>query len=316
MADEPSASAEQPVSSQLREAAKWLIASFGAIAAVVAAGIQFGDVGKLSGWDLRWALAGAALAFGGIGAATYAVMRLLVPRARSVTELDTANADDPAVKYMTNNPEVLQGYTSIGNLRQARDEDRATYQTALQAWRNQPSQQTAAAVKTAAALQAPTDAIADNVVFWANYQTLKRDFDRAMRRFVLPGIGAAAVGLTLFAIKVSEPASPSSASLKAAQLSNATLHGSDLHNADLSGADLSAADLTDADLSNADLTGSKFDGANLTGANLKGAMTDKTTSFAGATWHQTHCPDGTSSDQADNSCLAHLHGEEKSSSNP
>jgi hypothetical protein len=60
--------------------------------------------------------------------------------------------------------------------------------------------------------------------------------------------------------------------------------------ADLAWADLVGADLADTDLNGADLTA-----ANLTRANL-----------TGITWGNTTCPDGTNSDNDDNTCIDNL----------
>jgi uncharacterized protein YjbI with pentapeptide repeats len=73
-----------------------------------------------------------------------------------------------------------------------------------------------------------------------------------------------------------------------------------LQNAPLSHADLSYAVLTGAKLNNADLAGANLTQANLTKAVLSGA------NLAGVTWSGTTCPDATNSNEAGDSCSAHL----------
>jgi hypothetical protein len=73
-----------------------------------------------------------------------------------------------------------------------------------------------------------------------------------------------------------------------------------LQTAPLSHADLSYAVLTGAKLNNADLAGANLTQANLTKAVLSGA------NLAGVTWSGTTCPDATNSNEAGDSCSAHL----------
>jgi hypothetical protein len=75
--------------------------------------------------------------------------------------------------------------------------------------------------------------------------------------------------------------------LTGANLQGANLQGTDLHDSNLTGANLTAANLQGANMWNADLTS-----ANLTGANLEGVR-----------WLDTTCPDGTNSDDHDDTCV-------------
>jgi pentapeptide repeat protein len=306
---------EVPAVSQIQDAAKWMIGAFGAVAAIVAAGIQFGDIGKLTGWDLVLAIAGTALAFLGIAVSIYAIARLLVPPARSVNDLVASDDQDAAVKWLNENLDVLTGFDSLAALKSAREEDRKRYREAYEVWRKEPTEEHAKRLRAATELQKPTDEIASRVVSWANYHTLRASFEKSLRAVVLPAIVLAAGGLSLFAVKVSEKQPDQVVS----NLEGRTLSGSDLTSADLGAANLkkanlSTANLTDANLEDTDLSGANLSDANLSGATLKGATVDKETNLDGVTWAKTICPDGTKSSDAGETCQAHLRAPEEEES--
>ncbi|MDQ3678614.1 MAG: pentapeptide repeat-containing protein [Actinomycetota bacterium] len=288
-----------------------MIGAFGAVAAVVAAGIQFGDIGKLHDGDLRWAITGAVAAFGGVSVAMYAVARLLVPRTRSVAELAGIDAvdpsKDPATRDLSSNPQVLGPFDSLEELNEALIADRLLYRRALNDWRGDPCEANTQVLNIASTLEGPTREAEGRFLDWANYTTLKQSFDRRMNGVVLPALAVAAAGLTLFAIKVSEEQPKQEASdLQGAQLANAGLRGARLHAAVLVRARLTRADLRSADLSAADLRGAMLTHADLRGANLDGAKVDKKTTVDGERWGHTTCPDGRNSDDVGRSCDAHL----------
>jgi len=70
---------------RLRDSAKWLVAAFGAVAAVVFAGLTVADLGAVTGHRLTIALIGATVAIAGIIAALSMAMRLA---GASTTSLD------------------------------------------------------------------------------------------------------------------------------------------------------------------------------------------------------------------------------------
>src|SRR4051812_30394410 len=76
---------------RLRTTAKWLVVSAGAVAAVVVAGLNFADIGKLTpateDYRLWVALAGAVAAVSGIGWMLYATVALAGASTVGVAEL-------------------------------------------------------------------------------------------------------------------------------------------------------------------------------------------------------------------------------------
>ena len=73
-----------------------------------------------------------------------------------------------------------------------------------------------------------------------------------------------------------------------------------LTNADFSGDNLDGSNLTDADLS-----GTEFVNANLQNTTFTGTTGDATTDVTGVTWLDTTCPDGTNSNEDNDTCLGH-----------
>jgi hypothetical protein len=119
-------------------------------------------------------------------------------------------------------------------------------------------------------------ALRDEIQSYAQYIAMRSVF----RRLLISAV-VAAVGITLF-VWAANPPPPASATVS------------------LRGADMTGADLRDADLTAADLTGADFTGADLSGARMAGAR------LKDVVWARTTCPDGSSSDQHDTTCLGHL----------
>ncbi len=290
---------------KLRDSAKWLIASFGAIGAALATGIQFSSLGALGGWDLVVALIGSALVLAGVALAIYSVADVLAPAGRTLTDIAGASNEDAARKFFQENPELLQAFKTVGDLKTAFDRDYELYVSTFAAWHRDPTAASTKKLRLVQQLGAPTAEIATNVISWANYQTLQADYRKMLYWRVVPALILVSVGLVLFILKVTSPESVTPSALPAARLQGADLGRAQLSGADLRKANLAKAKLIDADLSNTKLDGASLAGADLTGANLSGASVDGT-SFLNAVWNHTTCPDGTNSDQANSSCQAHL----------
>lgn len=80
----------------------------------------------------------------------------------------------------------------------------------------------------------------------------------------------------------------------------ASFDGSDLHRIDMRNGDLRVTSFVGSDLRYARLDGVDFSGADLTGARINSA-----TSFAGVTWSNTTCRDGSNSDANGGTCIGH-----------
>ena len=92
-----------------RSAAKWLIASFGALGAALVASLQVKDLGSLSGSEKAWAIWGFVVAMAGVLLAVAAASSILA--AQSV-ELQEIRDKSYLNRYFTSRRDLLQGFGS------------------------------------------------------------------------------------------------------------------------------------------------------------------------------------------------------------
>ena len=101
----------------------------------------------------------------------------------------------------------------------------------------------------------------------------------------------------------------SNQNIKGSNLQNATFNNTNFQIANLSGVNAPNASFLNANFTGAKLAGSTFQGANFTGANLTGANLKganfKNAIMTGVTWSNTICPDGTTSNNDNNTCTGH-----------
>jgi uncharacterized repeat protein (TIGR01451 family) len=93
--------------------------------------------------------------------------------------------------------------------------------------------------------------------------------------------------------------------LTGAIFTGATVEDTGFEDANLTDADLSDDNLDGSNLTGADLSGTDFVDANLQNATFTGTTGDATTDVTGVTWLDTTCPDGTNSNEDDDTCLGH-----------
>lgn len=279
---------------RIRDTAKWLIAAFAAIGAVLIAGTQLSSVGGLptclprSADCLRlWvALPSAALALGAVAFAVSAITAVLLPRVATLSSL-RKELSDPKSKiagYFRSNPELLQGFPTIESL--ACERERLVKNQSQLAEQYDRTEDAAGRKQLASRLEEVYADLKDledrisQIADTADYQSLSEDFRKAVRRVFFCG-AIAATGIAAFAWAANPPQPDQPAP-------------------SLRGANLTGALLTGANLVNADVTGTDFTNANLRGANMSGVDPKD------ATWKNTICPDGTNSDLADGTCAGHL----------
>ena len=266
---------------RIRDAAKWLIGAAAAVGAALIAGSQLSNIGQLPvGVRLVAAVAGVVVALVSVVIAIWVSVQILLPVGVTLTDLaEHWDADDRAdVRFFQRYPRQL-GYDSPAALIDAR-------QKALAAQRAKPKKSglfgrgTTPDAEAAQARVDEIDARIRTVLQTAQYEILKDEFGRVLRK-LLAASAVAAVGIIVFAWAANPPKRPDVST---------SLTNVDLSRADLRGADLKGVDLTGADLSN----------ANLKGADLSGAV------IRGVTWSHTICPDGTNSDDHDQTWRGHL----------
>jgi hypothetical protein len=324
VAEDDVASGLQGSVERVRTSARWILAAFGALGTALAIGAQFSDLGKLEGSAREWGLLGVGLAFLGFGLAIAAGGAVLVPRGQALKALAereqrerSRTPDDPALmsrhpalRLLDERPELLAPFTSVGDLQKSRTHALSMFSGAYKAWRKEPDDAKLRQQAKAAADEVNmVEPVVTRVLSWADYAVVRSVYSRALFVGVFPGVILAAVGLTLFALNISDtpPPTPAAAEvrlenvdLRGLKLEGMVFHGADLKGADLSTAHLAHADLSAANLDEANLTGADLTQANLDGASLKGAT------LARITWGKTTCPDGRLSDDVGGSCQAHL----------
>ncbi len=297
---------------RVRESAAWLVGAFGAVALLLAPGLQLADLGALDGKRLAVAVGSAIVAAIALGAAVALIAPLL--RSSTTTVVDLGQSSRPwaqqVVAALNANTTLFQGVaTSVASLI-ASDENA---RWALSTVRSQ-RKGTAEALRRAQAALAAAPSIGVRqantacdiararharaaervkgaestlrviehataaVEAVARFYELEIGFRRVRDRVVLCTIVVAGA-MASIAI-ASHPPPPGVA---------------DFSHARLTAVDLSGTDLRDATFEHATLVR-----VDLTGANLAGADLDD------VTWRAVRCPDRRNSDNVGGTCEHHL----------
>lgn len=279
---------------RIRDVTKWFVGGLAAAATALIAGTQISSLGEVCGpyassCGRLWGAMGiGALALAGLGLAAWSALRVLIPREFGLSSLiaEWGRGDKSAVyNYFTANPEMLQGLGEPPQIRVLRDQQLQRFRDLVNQWNGatdpRDKSRLAIQVNDAHAYLEDLESRIRQICDIATYEDLSHDFRHRRLMGTFLGGAAAAIGIVLFAWLANPPerlATPIS------------LRSADLTGADLSGASLRGADLTGADLSRAELLG-----ADLRDAKVKDVV-----------WVSTTCPDGTNSNDANSSCVAHL----------
>lgn len=305
MSDAP-VSALQDAANRVRDTAKWLLTTAGAVGAALLVGVQLTSLGKLDSGAKLIATGAVFVGLLGLAYAIQGISRLLLPRFFTLTTLVGA-ASNPARHFLDANPELLRGFGTITDLKSARETDVAGWKKAYDAWTiDAVNPEKVTALKVAEARAAVTGQVAESVSEWASLVYLRHQYRHAVKYRVVPGITAAAIAALIFVfIAAPKTDDATKGTAPARSLAGLTLNFAQLPSVDLSGADLRDTKLRSANLEKANLSKAQMGRADLTGANLRGADLAEA-NIEGVVWDQTTCPDGTISDQAKNTCAAHL----------
>jgi hypothetical protein len=213
---DPKASSDAPAEGQgtlgqaaerIRESAKWLIATFGAVGAILVAGLQLSQIGHLSGEGNRlgWAVLALAVALLGvvlaIGAASSVVMKSFV----SLKSLSEAAPGSDEKKPVEGDIGLLGGYETVEGLKEAYDSAITSRRQAFEEYfkntGDTAKRDAAQAADQWAVLlgQAQTHAV-DRASF-----SLVRSAYRRARWLILLGALLAAAGIALFGWAANPP---------------------------------------------------------------------------------------------------------------
>jgi uncharacterized protein YjbI with pentapeptide repeats len=289
----------------MRDSAKWVLTTLGAIGAVLVSGIGLSSLANLhQTLYLVIAIVGLLVALAGVGwaiAQTAAILQPSTVRFAQLADLEPAAQQQNRPRYLKPlfpaDADRLRGLgTSYAQLHAGFATALTARAAALQANYQNPS---AAPLATAAqAAQARAKLYGDTI---AGITAEAAYLEIKARLSTYRQLGAAAcvvAGVVVFALALALPI-----------WKNPDLHGAKLTHVQLNGvrlqrADFSAMMLSDVTLRDADLRGADFDHATLTRVDLMGANVSGA-SFDGTTWHGSICPDGTNSDVDGNSCSTH-----------
>jgi hypothetical protein len=303
---EAAASPLEDATNRVRDSAKWLLTTAGAVGAALLVGVQLTSLGKLDQGTKIFAVLVVLFGLVGIGFAIWGVARLLLPVSVTLTELVALPLDDPIRKFLDTNPELLRGFASTQELGTSRRADVAAWNVAFANWQaDTKDPERVRALQVAVQREQVSREAVETVSEWAALQSLTRDYHRALRKIV-PGIVVAALAAIIFVFLAAPPAAAETATKPPVRnLAGLTLSFGQLSGVDLSGADLSDtkfrnSNLEKATLTKTTMTRTDFSGANLRGADLSGVKLDS------VVWEHTTCPDGTNSDLAGGTCAAHL----------
>lgn len=326
--NEDAAPAQQPAyvkqfqdsGERVRNAAKWLLTIFAAVAALLVAGTQFSSIGSLDwGWRLAIGLIAGVAGLFGAAFIVWLLLDVMIVSEVTIDDLERQARDagnvsgepeesSTLVKYIERNPAELLGFDSIGELarayRSALTESRKyglAYYDLLLAGKMEDDPLVLAAERKASASDDRRDYVQATVSYLVQlmaYEQLRLKLRGIRRVGLFLGAFLAAGGVGVFAWAVN-PAKESPAA-KPAGLSGAVLTDAQLTRANLVGANLRGAHLERAVLIGSDLTGANLTDATLRGADLRGAQ------LKDVTWSNTVCPDGTNSDVHSKGCEKNL----------
>ena len=302
----PEPAAHEDAKTDTRTAAKWLIAAFAGVGALLLSGIGLSSLGQIDGDRLTLAIASFAVGATGVIVAVYLITDVLTPSPVTLADLalyeknrnlragDQRN--DELVAYFEADPTLLQGIVDTEatqpkemlilaseRYRKAVDERFRTSEAYWQASEESGSSSPQAKQAEAKAVTADTRASTMHTTvrriekIGSAQQTVLAFRARRGPLAVAAIFVAGSIGV--FAVASNPPDPP-----------HADLRGAVLENVDLSGASLREANLE----------GMTIRSANLEETNLEGANIEKTV------WVDTVCPDGTSSDSAGETCAGHL----------
>lgn len=297
-----------------RAAAKWLIAAFAAVGAVLIGGLGLSSIGDLSEGHLITAAVAFMIAIGGVVAAITLVADVLTPSPTTLKDLanrqrkrnekrggderNAANSRDPLVEYLEGDPSFLQGIAGDVAVDQSLIKACERYEMAV-AERSSAAEacwslESSGEIPTyTTEMQRPLHpaevklevAIARGGMMHETVRRLERiaaaqqtvEKLRGLRWKLTALAVVVAVSIGIFAYTSST--NPPSKDFSGPVLEDVNFNGANLRAANFGGVTIRR---------------SNFKGTDLEGAELKGS-----------TWLGTICPDGSDSDKVGHTCIGH-----------
>ncbi len=196
-------------SAELRANVKWVVSSFGTVAAAFVVGLQLTSLGQLSGERLVWALVSVAAVFAAILGIFGAAVRVLAPRGGTFTGFKKGRDFGALRTYLATDPAPLRKQAKTAA------ELAELYERALQAERDtwasheadKANQTLKHAYEDAKTRRAALSPVVHDVTALGLYLRVKQLFQLTIRAIYI-GVVIAAIGAVGFAYASSPPTKP------------------------------------------------------------------------------------------------------------
>lgn len=211
MAEPPSPSADQysEAIAELRSAAKWLIASFGAVGAALIAGVQLSQLSHVHHEHLWEAVGAIIVALAGVALAIYSASNVLIPGAATISLVAKSDEFKQTQEFVESDPSILK-HTATG-LNQFAENCTTALEAADTAYANledapdDPALQTA--YRRAERHRKRLELVEVNLLGLAVFLRIRDRFSQARRKLLI-GALLATGGALVFVYYANPPAAP------------------------------------------------------------------------------------------------------------
>ena len=205
--EQPAASPLGKAADRVRESAKWLIASFAAVGALLIAGLQIADIGALSGGRLAGAIVGIILGVLGVVVAIAAASSVVTKSFVTLKGLaEQTNTTKEPLKSIEGDKVMLGGLDSVSALKNTYEAAATARLQALKTYYESPTDDNKLKAETASNWAKALDRIESNVLDRASFIVVKEQYGLA-RWGILIGAALSAIGIATFAYAANPPES-------------------------------------------------------------------------------------------------------------
>jgi hypothetical protein len=189
---------------RIRDTAKWLIAAFAAVGAILIAGLQLKDLGQLDGIDAVLAAVGAVLGIAGVVVVLFCASAILAAGRVPMTDLTGTSARRPDItERLERSPNLFQPFDSIEQFNQELSERWRTQAQAFLEYNDEtkPDEARRAArdrYMVAGRFLRQFNPLNRRLLATAEYENVRSRWD-GNRAWIVVGVVVAAIGAGLFA---------------------------------------------------------------------------------------------------------------------
>jgi hypothetical protein len=203
----PSENQYQKGVSEYRATLRWVVSSFGAVAAALIVGLQLTSLGSLEGWRLYWALVSVALAFGAVLVIIIAASHVLTPVIGTYVGFAEGDEFQALRDFLEHDPSPLQKEAkSAAELALKYEHADAAQLAALHSYeKGEEDDARKKALEGAEATYDDLDGVVVTVTTLGLFLHMRQRFRRVMK-IVYGGILVAGIGAIAFAYLANPPA--------------------------------------------------------------------------------------------------------------